>query len=224
MEQYLRCTVTIDCDQESIREAAQRVTKDLTTEKEKAIALYYFVRDSIRHNAYAPLYIPERYKASVTLKEGNGFCQHKAILLAALARVVGIPSRIGFVDVQDHRLSDTFKKMIGDIDVFPGHGYCELYVNGKWVHVSPAYDLATCQKNGFVPVDWDGENDAKDSPYDVNGNLHIVHINDHGCSDDFSYDELMGYYMEWVAGLGVDWNELKNKGESIRQTRSWGEG
>ena len=83
---------------------------------------------------------------------------------------------------------------------------------------SPAYDLATCQKNGFVPVDWDGENDAKAQPYDVNGNLHIVHINDHDCSDDLNYDELMGYYKEWVAGLGIDWDELRNKGEAIRQS------
>ena len=214
----------MDCDHEAIKAKAQEIVQGLETDKEKAKALYYFVRDQIKHNAYAPLYIPERYKASVTLEEGNGFCQHKAILLAALARAVGIPSRIGFVDVQDHRLSDTFKKMIGDIDVFPGHGYTELYVNGKWIHVSPAYDIAICQKNGFVPVDWDGENDAKDSTHDVEGNLHIVHVNDHGCSADFDYDELMGYYKEWVAGLGIDWDELKNKGEEVRQSKGWGEG
>lgn len=126
--------------------------------------------------------------------------------------------------MQDHRLSDTFKKMIGDIDVFPSHGYCELHVEGKWVHVSPAYDLATCQKKGFVPVDWDGENDAKDSSHDIYGNPHIVHIKDHGCSDDLNYDELMSYYKEWVAGLGIDWDELKNTGENVRKSKGWGVG
>lgn len=51
MDRYLKCTQTIDCDDESIKETAHQTVKGLKTDKEKAVALYYFVRDRIKHNA-----------------------------------------------------------------------------------------------------------------------------------------------------------------------------
>ena len=39
---------------------------------------------------------------SATLARGYGFCVNKAVLLAALARAVGIPARLGFADVRNH--------------------------------------------------------------------------------------------------------------------------
>ena len=224
MGNYLRCTEIIDCDEESIRQKAQELTEGLQTDREKAVALYYFVRDTIRHNAYAQLYDLERYKASVVLEAGNGICQQKSVLLAALVRAVGIPARIGFVDVNDHQLSESFKQMIGGINVFPFHGFAELYIDGRWVHASPAYDLATCRRKRFVPVDFDGVNDAKDSRYTEDGEPHIEHIEYHGPYEDFPWDEIQAYYKEWAARLGIGWDELKGAGEQVRQSKSWGEG
>ena len=219
MEKYLKCTEIIDCDNKSVKGKAQALTRVLKTDKEKSVALYYFVRDEIRHNAYAPLYNFNRYKASVTLQEGNGFCQQKAVLLIALARAVGIPARLGFVDVYDHQLSESFKQMIGGVNKFPFHGFAELYVSGKWLHVSPAYDIATCQRKGFVPVEFDGEHDAKDSPHNVKGEPHIEHIGYHGPYDDFPWDEVRDYYKKWLAEMGFDYDEMAKMGDQIRQTR-----
>ena len=224
MKDYLKCTEIIDCDTEVIRQKAGEITEGLQTDREKAVALYYFVRDQIRHNAYAPLYDLERYKASVVLEAGNGICQQKSVLLAALARAVGIPSRIGFVDVHDHQLSESFKEMIGGINVFPFHGFAELFIDGRWVHASPAYDLATCRRKRFVPVDFDGVNDAKDSRYTEDGEPHIEHIEYHGPYEDFPWDEIQSYYKGWAARLGIAWDELKGAGEQVRQSKSWGEG
>jgi len=224
MEKYLRCTKTIDCHTKSVKDKAQEVTEGLQTDREKAVALYYFVRDEIRHNAYAPLYDPDRYKASVILEAGNGICQQKSILLCALARAVGIPARLGFVDVNDYQLSESFKRMIGGINVFPFHGFAELFVDSRWVHASPAYDIATCRRKRFIPVDFDGINDAKDSQYTEDGEPHIEHIEYHGPYEDFPWDEIQGYYKEWAAKLGIRWDELKEAGERVRQSKSWGEG
>ena len=217
--EYLKCTEIIDCDTKSIVEKAVALTGGMQTDKEKARALYYFVRDEIKHNAYAPLYDPERYKASVTLKEGNGFCQQKAVLLAALARSAGIPARLGFVDVNDHRLSESFKQMIGGLNRFPLHGYVELFVNGKWLHVSPAYDSETCRRKRFVPVEFDGEHDAKDSPLDMDGNLHIEHLEYHGPYSDFPWEVIQSYYKKWLADMGLGWDEMKKMGDQIRQSK-----
>ncbi|MGB2856280.1 MAG: hypothetical protein WBC61_06510, partial [Dehalococcoidia bacterium] len=72
MDTYLRCTEIIDCDTEAILAKAQALTEGLQTDREKAIALFYFVRDEIGHNPYALNNDCERFKASATLEAGNG--------------------------------------------------------------------------------------------------------------------------------------------------------
>ena len=208
MDNYLKCTETIDCDTRSIREKARALTEGLRTDREKAVALFYFVRDEIKHNPYAPGLLLEDYKASTTLERGNGYCQQKAVLLVALSRAAGIPARLGFVDVRDHLLSYKFRKMIGGGNLLIQHGYAELHIDGKWVHASPAYDLETCRRNGFVPVEFDGVNDAKDSPYNRDGKPHIEHVKDHGHYVDFPWDDIVNYRKEWVARIGREWTEF----------------
>ena len=224
METYLRCTEIIDCDTESVREKAQILTEGLIDDREKAVALYYFVRDEVKHNPYAPVYVFERYRASATLEAGNGGCQHKAILLAALARAVGVPARIGFVDIFDYLISDSFREMAGGTNLLSLHGYAELFINGRWIHVSPAYDLAKCERYRFVPVEFNGIDDAKDSRYDQDGRLHVEHARDHGTFDDLPWDWMTNYVREFVAKLGLDWNELMDRGQQIRQAKSENKG
>jgi transglutaminase-like putative cysteine protease len=207
-EDYLRCTEFMDCDSASVSLKAQALTQGLETDRDRAVALYYFVRDEIKHNPYAPCQFLEDYKASSTLERGHGFCQHKAVLLVALARAVGIPARLGLVDVRDHLLSEKFRSMIGGDNLLIQHGYAELYVGGRWVHVSPAYDLETCRKAGFVPVEFDGVNDAKDSALDREGRPHLEHVKDHGRFDDFPFDYVREYQREWVARIGREWDEF----------------
>jgi hypothetical protein len=221
MEVFLKCTEIIDCDSDSIQGKALEITMGLRTDREKAVALFYFVRDKIKHNAYVTLYDPNRYKSSSTLKAGNGMCQNKAILLVALARAAGIAARLGFVDVEDYQLSESFKKMIGGVNIMPFHGFAELYVNGRWVHVSPAYDAATCQKKGFIPVEFDGVKDAKDSEYTKAGKPHMKHIRYHGPYADLPLDEIYSYYQEWIAKMGMVWDSFKEASEEIRKRKSY---
>ncbi|UCG82671.1 MAG: transglutaminase domain-containing protein [Dehalococcoidia bacterium] len=219
MEKYSRCTEIIDCDTESVFAKAQELTGGLQTDREKAIALFYFVRDEIKHDPYATGMEYNRYKASLTLESGQGFCSHKSILLTALARAVGIPARLGFVAIHDHLMSDAFRKMIGGTNILPLHGYAELNIDGKWVHASPSYDLAVCQKNWYVPVEFDGINDAKDSPYDQEGRVHVEHIKDHGTFDDLPWDWMWEYLREHVAEQGFNWDELIDSWEQGIQSR-----
>ena len=219
MDKYLKPTAVIDWDTEAVKKKAQELTRGLNTPREKAVALYYFVRDSIKHNPYAPGFTPEDYKASGTLERGNGYCQHKAILLVALARAAGIPARLGFVDVRDHLLSPKFRAMIGGDNLLIQHGYAELYIDGKWVHASPAYDLEVCRKMGFVPVEFDGINDARDSAFNARGKPHIEHVKDHGHFDDFPFDYIRKYQQEWVASIGREWGEYTDNVTGIRKNR-----
>ncbi len=207
IERYLRATETIDCNTESVRKKAEEITAGKETDREKAVALFYFVRDGIKHNPYAPSQHLEEHKASFIMERGNGHCQHKSLVLAALSRAAGIPARLGYLDVHDHLLSYKFRKLIGGGNLLIQHGYAELYIDGRWVHLSPAYDLETCLKNGFVPVDFDGVNDARDSRYNRDGKPHIELVKDHGNYEDFPWDEIVNYRREFVEKMGREWNE-----------------
>jgi len=94
MERYLRPTPTFACDNESIKQKAQDLSTGQQKVADKAKSLSYFVRDEIRYNIYMLSDLPEHYRASGILEPGEGFCVKKAVLLAALARVAGIPTRL----------------------------------------------------------------------------------------------------------------------------------
>ena len=210
LDKYLKPTAAIDWDNKAVERKARELTRGLKTDREKAIALYYFVRDKIKHNPYAPGLAPEEFKASLILQRGNGYCQHKALLLVALARAAGIPARPGYADVRDHMLSPKFRAMIGGDNLLIQHGYAELYIDGKWIHASPTYDLGTCDKIGFVPVEFDGIHDARDPAFNQRGEPHIEYVKDHGTYDDFPWDFILSYRQEWVSSIGREWGEYQD--------------
>ena len=204
MEEYLKCSEIIDCDAESLKARALALTEGLESAREKAVALFYFVRDQIKFNAYAAGEILEYNRASVILEKGNGFCYQKAIVLAAMARATGIPARLGFADIRNHLLSEKFREKMFGNNVLVYHGWAELFIEGNWVRVTPAYDIDMCIENGFIPVDCDGVNDARLHSHTSDGRLHIEYIREHGHYDDLPWEEILNARDELLAELGVD--------------------
>ena len=72
------------------------------SDREKALRLYYAVRDEVRYDPYNTAMKPEAYKASTTLRAGHGYCVNKAGLMAAVCRAAGIAARVGYADVRNH--------------------------------------------------------------------------------------------------------------------------
>jgi len=195
--EYLEPTEFLDYDKKRVHEKAFELTKDLKTDKEKAVALFYWVRNTIRYNAYS--YYPKiraNLKASVTMRRKNGFCMSKAVTLSALARAVGIPARIHMVDIINHKISQRFKEMMGT-NAFHCHAYSELYLDGKWVKAAPVFDVKTCEKGGFFPmVEFDGEHDALFASHDPEGNIFIEYIKDWGIYSDVPIEQINDIFME----------------------------
>lgn len=184
---YLLPTALIDSDARSIRDMATALSSRAAGAIGTARALFYFVRDAIRYNPYASLH---PLTASGTLGRGYGFCVQKAVLLAALARAAGIPARLGFVDIRNHRLDPIWKRIFrGDVVVF--HGFTELFLNGIWVKATPAFDLRTCQENDFLPVEFDGIRHAMLSPRDQKGRPHIEYLEDRGRYEDVPLEAML---------------------------------
>jgi len=195
LQKYLEPTATFDSDNESIKEKAQEITRGLEAPVEKAKALFYFVRDGITYNLYVPKHMPEHFKASNTLAGGKGYCVQKAVLLVTLARASGIPARLGCAKIRNHLVPPRVIAILKS-NVFPWHGYAELYLDGKWVKATPAFDLKMCQDNGLIPVEFDGRNDAKFPSHNVEGKPHVEYLLDRGPQDDVPLAEIRKALIE----------------------------
>lgn len=98
-----------------------------------ARSFFYFVRDRIKYNPRLPKLRVQDNRASEILKRGEGYCVQKVVLLAALARGSGIPARLRFADILNHRLPEHLLKMRMGSNLFVYHGYNELYIDGRWI-------------------------------------------------------------------------------------------
>jgi transglutaminase-like putative cysteine protease len=196
VERYLKPTTMIDCDAEVIKEKAREVVKPHEGTVENAARLFYFVRDGIKYNPFLPRYLPDHFRASSTLARREGFCIQKAVLLVSLARTVGIPARLGFAIIKNHLLPAKIVEML-EVQVLPDHGYAELYIGDKWVKATPSFDLETCRKNRIIPVEFDGERDAKLNAYNQDGQLHIEYLLDRGSYEDVP----IGAIREWLVAV-----------------------
>ncbi len=195
LSQYLAPSAFINSDAPAIIELANAHTSADQSDTEKAIALYYLVRDSIRYNAYAAVVDEESLKATAVLEAGESWCVPKAVLLAALGRAAGIPSRVGFADVRNH-LSTAKMRAQMNSDVFYFHGYCSNYLNGKWVKSTPAFNLSLCEKFNLKPLEFDGVNHSLYHEFDNDGNKHMEYISERGEYLDIPFDELMTVFSE----------------------------
>lgn len=197
MDKYLTSTFTIDCDEPSVKNKATELTKGRRTDIDRAKAVFYFVRDHIKYNPYGGISPLEEYKASATLKRGNGYCVQKAVLLAALARAAGVPARLGFCNVRNHLLSKEILDGLRGDNVMKYHGYALLRLNGKWVKATPAFDIELCRQHRFIPVDFDGTQDAIFHRCNQEGKLHMEYVHDHGIYDEVPWDEILAS-RDWL--------------------------
>jgi len=204
---YLQPTEFFDFNKKSVSKKAIEITGDLKTEKEKAIGLFYWVRDEIKYNMLT--YIPDvkaNFRASVTLRRRNGFCVSKSILLSSFARVIGIPARIHLVDLINHKISQKIIDFMGT-NVMHYHGYSEFYLDGKWVKLTPSFDPQTALKGKFFPMcEFDGECDAVFPEYDNDGNRFGEYVMDRGVHADLPLDDIAKVFEEKYPAI----NQFKN--------------
>ncbi|TFG27461.1 MAG: transglutaminase domain-containing protein [Promethearchaeota archaeon] len=197
MEIYLQPTKFFDFHKSKVKQKALDITRECETEEEKAKALFYWVRDTIRYNMqlFVPI-IVNNFKASKVMQKRQGFCVSKSILLSTLARAVGIPARIHLVDLINHLVSQKVIDFMKE-KIMYYHGFSELYLNGKWIKLTPSFDQETAKRGGFLPMcEFDGVNDAVFPPYDINGRKFGEYVRDRGVHADLPLDEIDQVFRE----------------------------
>jgi transglutaminase-like putative cysteine protease len=189
-EQFLRPTLYIDCDAELVEKKSREIIQCISAERDRAIRIFYAVRDGIRYSIYGKRSLPEHFRASFVLAAGEGYCVQKAILLVALARAASIPARLRFAAIRSHLTSKEMMEKRGS-NLFPYHGYTDLYIEGSWVKAAPTFDIVSCVNAGLRPVDFDGRHDALLPSTALNGRPHIEYVEDRGFFEDVPFDAIM---------------------------------
>ncbi len=192
---YLRPGRFVDSDHPDVRAWTAEVVDGVDDPRERAVALYYRVRDDFRYDPYGIDRTEAGFRGAWVLAHGRGFCIPKATLLAAAARAAGIPARLGFADVRNHLTSARLREAMGT-DVFAWHGYAELHLDGRWVKATPAFNLTLCEKTGVVPLEFDGRADSIFHEFDAEGRRHMEYLLDHGPFADVPYERILEAWAE----------------------------
>ncbi len=198
---YMAAGEFIDSADADVQEFAHTVTAGASDDLSRAVKLYYAVRDEILYDPYYGGEARRYYRASDCLRAKRGFCIPKAALLAASARYLGIPARVAFADVRNHLSTKKLLELMGG-DVFIGHSYTELYLKGRWVKATPAFNLSLCQRFGVHPLEFDGRHDSLFHEFDQAGRKHMEYVRDRGHYADVPYEailaDLQKAYPRWM--------------------------
>src|SRR3954452_8311942 len=185
---YLQPGRFIDSDNPKVAAFAAEHAKG-GDERERAVSLYYAVRDGVRYNPFQNFMADDAYRASACLERHVGWCVSKAALLAASARAAGIPARVGFADVKNHLTTPELTAKMGT-DLFVYHGYAELQLDGKWVKATPAFNLALCTRFRVKPLEFDGREDSIFHPFDEDNRRHMEYVRWRGTYADVPAGEI----------------------------------
>ncbi len=184
MEQYLEATPFFNYNDPQV--AAYFDTLPVysnVADIENAITIYYAVRDGFRYDTSAAFDGEPTLKASFCFENQQGYCLPKSALMIALCRKIGIPARIGLADVKNHLANPKLLEILRT-DVFSMHGYVDLFIQGKWVKATPAFDQALCERNNINPLEFDGIKDSIFHEFTDGGDKHMEYLVDHGTFAD----------------------------------------
>ena len=206
---YLKPTAIMDSDHPAVQAYARETVGDAADPVQRAVRLYLAVRDDIRYDPYAPFYLPEHYQASKVLKGRRSFCIPKAALLCTLCRAAGIPARLGFADVRNHLATRQLLDYLGS-NLFVYHGYADLFLEGKWVKATPAFNRELCERHHVPPLEFNGREDSLFHPYNHENKKFLEYVTYHGTYADVPVDEILAAWKRaygeariegWIRGL-----------------------
>ena len=213
-ENYLAPTWFVDSDNPAVVSFARQATAGVTDDRERALRLFYAVRDEIRYSAYGIRLEREHFQASQVLEQRFGWCVTKSCLLAAAARSVGLPCRLGYADVKNHLSTEKLRAWM-NTDVFYFHGYNEFWLDGRWIKATVAFNRTLCEKARLKPLDWDGFQDSLYHPYDLEGRRHMEYLHDRGPFADVPYDAIIAQFAE-AYPMMLSWSAAQQQPQQTR--------
>lgn len=186
-QRFLKPTYFFDYDADIIQQLISEFNKPHLTNKAKAIELYLKVRDGWTYDPYQISLSKANYRSSQIAQKPFGNCVEKSILLIAGLRAMNIPARLHLGKVKNHIAAERLIRKFGSDELTP-HGMVNVYLNNKWLKLSPAFNASLCHKFKVAPLDFDGENDSYLQAYNNDGTRFMEYTADYGYFEDVPLD------------------------------------
>jgi hypothetical protein len=126
---YLQPNGLVTSEDEDVQRLAKRAVGKTADPWQKAVRIERWVFENIKHKNFETTFAP----ASEVARNLTGDCTEHAVLVAAMCRAIGIPSRcaVGLL-YRDERLGG-----------FGFHMWTEVYVNQRWVALDASWDQSS---------------------------------------------------------------------------------
>lgn len=211
MDKYLSATEFFDSDHPTVLNFAKAVTEGKTTQLQKAVSIYYAVRDRWWYSPKNIGITRDAYKASAHFQYQEGHCLDKATTMVACCRAVGIPARLCLAKVVNHIAAEDLMKKLGTNELVP-HGYVEVWLNERWVKATPAFNKKLCDHLNVNPLEFDGKNDSIFQEFDKEGGKFMEYLEEYGDFDELPLDFMLALWEQHYPGF-KEWQ--KKKGERV---------
>ena len=165
--EYLKASAMVDINNRRIKRLATRAASKNAPPIENADGLRKFVTDYINDKSLGVGFAT----ATEVAKNRRGDCTEHGVLLAALARAVGIPARgvSGLIEIPAHFGVKGLQ--------FGYHMWTQVYINGKWVDLDAAMRQTDCAPThiaiSLLPLNDEGIIDSVRSLLPLMGRLEI---------------------------------------------------
>ena len=126
-QEFKTANLMIDSDNPLIRQLAQNAGKGSKNIIELSEKLFFFVQKYLIHKNFKVGFA----SATETAKKREGDCTEHAVLLAALGRAMGIPTRVASGIAY-------LKNFKGEKNVMGFHMWTEFHLRGKWMRLDSA--------------------------------------------------------------------------------------
>jgi hypothetical protein len=160
IEKYLVETKFCDHHHPSIRRLADELFTEIEGDRERAIAIFNWVRDEVRYR-----FDYWAVRASQTARKRYGMCANKANLQIALLRCLGVPAGYHVLKIRKEVLKPVTEPRIYELTrPITTHVFCAVWLDGRWVSADATVDreiFLTAYRGhpGWRYTEWDGRFD-----------------------------------------------------------------
>lgn len=187
---YLGKDYYFDYDHPAIQKIIEAFTSERLTATEKAAGLYLKIRDGWRYFPYYIGFERKHYQASLIAAKKKAHCIEKSILLIAGLRGLGIPARLRLAKVKNHIAVERLEEKFGT-NVMTPHGMVDIFLDGRWLKASPAFNAELCHKCNVAPLEFSGDADSIFQEYNSEGKAFMEYLEDYGHFPDVPVDFIL---------------------------------
>ncbi|MBT8233889.1 MAG: transglutaminase family protein [Saprospiraceae bacterium] len=186
-EKYLSETYYLDFSHPNIQEIIKSIDHDNENQMSVLTNVFLKVREEWKYNPYHINLNQQSFKASQIAQLDQGHCIDKSTLLIACLRALGIPARIHLAKVKNHIAVEKLVEKFGTNELTP-HGYVGVFINEKWMKISPAFNQSLCDKFNVEVLGVNENEDAIFQQYNNDGNQFMEYLEDYGHFDDIPFN------------------------------------